>query len=114
MEIETRQHPRRVEARVVDSLGDIWRMVAELRFALRCPEPAEVWYRGHAQDGYNLKPALFRSRRGVRAEQQLFDNYRSFKPELSNWETLFHMQHYGVPTRLLDWTADLATALYLH
>lgn len=33
-------------------------------------------------------------------------------PERSSWEMLAEMQHYGVPTRLLDWTESLAVALY--
>jgi hypothetical protein len=30
----------------------------------------------------------------------------------SSWETLAAMQHYGAPTRLLDWTDALAVAVY--
>jgi hypothetical protein len=31
---------------------------------------------------------------------------------VSSWETLAAMQHYGAPTRLLDWTDALAVAIY--
>jgi hypothetical protein len=30
----------------------------------------------------------------------------------STWHNLFVMQHYGLPTRLLDWTDNFVTALY--
>ena len=30
----------------------------------------------------------------------------------SNWDLLFKMQHYGVPTRLLDWSENLLAAAY--
>ena len=56
-----------------------------------------------------LAPAL---PNGLDAELQVYQTYQAFKPKLSSWETLFDMQHYFVPTRLLDWTTDLATALY--
>jgi hypothetical protein len=31
---------------------------------------------------------------------------------LSSWDVLFTMQHFGAPTRLLDWTETFAVALY--
>jgi hypothetical protein len=31
---------------------------------------------------------------------------------MSDWDTLFTMRHYGVATRLLDWTSSLGVALY--
>lgn len=33
------------------------------------------------------------------------------KPEQKEWHHLFNMQHYGVPTRLLDWTESFAVAV---
>jgi len=34
------------------------------------------------------------------------------KPFPDNWERLFFMQHYGLPTRLLDWSESPYIALY--
>lgn len=33
-------------------------------------------------------------------------------PKDSSWDTLFTMQHHGLPTRLPDWSATFAVALY--
>ena len=33
-------------------------------------------------------------------------------PDAANWKALYYMQHYGLPTRLLDWTANFAAAVY--
>jgi hypothetical protein len=36
---------------------------------------------------------------------------RLFDRRSSDWETLFDMQHYWVPTRLLDWTTVMGVAI---
>jgi len=38
--------------------------------------------------------------------RELYDVYSN------DWDVLFHMQHHGVPTRLLDWTSVFGVALY--
>ena len=50
-------------------------------------------------------------------EQELFHKYRQaatylLKARESDWETVFDMQHYGIPTRLLDWTETLGVAVF--
>ena len=34
------------------------------------------------------------------------------RPLNEEWDTLFFMQHYGIPTRLLDWTENPFIAFY--
>ncbi|TCO02182.1 FRG domain-containing protein [Natronoflexus pectinivorans] len=51
----------------------------------------------------------------IAGERDLFDDYvfKSGKTHsLSSWEILAEMRHYGVPTRLLDWTDRLDIALF--
>jgi hypothetical protein len=105
----------------IETLEDLWKTAVEARAELagrakdmRMTNEADepVWFRGHAKATYILQPSLFRTANGVHAEGRLYHEYRAFKPKLTGWETLFHMQHYLVPTRLLDWTTDFGTALY--
>jgi len=59
--------------------------------------------------------ALARYRAPVNGERELFDEFifRAGKTPTSNsWEVLAEMRHFGVPTRLLDWTDRLDIALY--
>lgn len=78
--------------------------------------PATVWYRGHSKPDYVLKPSLFRSADGHTKEQIAFHEFsrvatRLFTKRTNDWEVLFDMQHYGVPTRLLDWSEALGVAV---
>ncbi|WP_392339152.1 FRG domain-containing protein [Moritella marina] len=74
------------------------------------------WYRGHTDSSYTLLPTMLRKQISFN-ESLLFYDYKSFARPLdgiskSNWQLMLDMQHYGIPTRLLDWTSSLGTALF--
>lgn len=80
--------------------------------------PETVWYRGHSSSEWKLTPSLHRFELGMKNEKILFEDFQKFFLLMgkdhkwsSDWETLFDMQHYGVPTRLLDWTETLGVAI---
>ena len=77
----------------------------------------EVFYRGHADESWDLEPSIFRSHRGIENEHLLFRDMvahvpRDFSECKSALDYLVQMQHYGLPTRLLDVTANPLVALY--
>jgi hypothetical protein len=76
-----------------------------------------LWYRGHPNARFYLLASLLRYKNGLDREQVLFTNFKKFSDRIlkrrnSEWETLFEMQHFGVPTRLLDWSETFGVALF--
>lgn len=75
-----------------------------------------IWFRGQADARWKLTPGFFRAR-NPNEDEMRSDFRRRAVPYLqsaitSDWEWYFTMQHYGLPTRLLDWTAASLLALY--
>lgn len=77
-----------------------------------------AWYRGIADATYKLEPSLFRhpTKKTIeeiaRLEAEVTTRFvQRSVPFLSrtltdDWDKLFLMQHFGVPTRLLDWSEN--------
>lgn len=99
---------------IANSWADFLECVRQARADLGNPDV--VWYRGMSSSNYTLLPSLLRASKGIEKEQSLFNEYqrsaaRLTTPRTNDWELLFDMQHYGIPTRLLDWTDVLGVAI---
>jgi hypothetical protein len=84
---------------------------------------AEVFYRGHADRArHKLVPSLFRQdqegnylyrdREDLLYRELLVSNFADFADDVYTLDRLVRMQHYSLPTRLLDITSNPLIALY--
>src|SRR5437016_6269667 len=86
------------------------------------PQNRPLWYRGQTDAQWSLVPGL--ARRGgkdwIADESMLLTRFRQNAVPLvpagtktdTVWDWLLLMQHYGVPTRLLDWSENALAGLY--
>lgn len=91
-----------------------------VRWVFGAPPAADemAFYRGHTKaDDYKLVPLVFRSPDALKAEPRkyrelLMANPADFAGDASTFERLSRMQHYGLPTRMLDTSTNPLIGLY--
>lgn len=85
-----------------------------------------LWFRGAGKSSYTLSPSIHRHpqlttpEKVIDLETRIIDRFNQravpflHKPldRKNDWEVLFFMQHYRIPTRLLDWSENPFIALY--
>jgi hypothetical protein len=107
----------------IESLDDLIRLAREIKEGDIHPH-VRWWWRGQADTGWKLRPGVYRSNFPAKEEWEriLLENHlaQDFRVESAGLiegsndldKLYFLEQHYGLPTRLLDWTTNPLAALF--
>lgn len=105
-----------IQLKKIRNFNDFLDVISSLQIVNE-PNKMKLFYRGHSNVNYQLQPSIQRSAHLASNEQHLYEqsiiyNPEYFQNEIYHIDKLKTMQHYGIPTRLLDITSNPLIALY--
>ncbi len=102
----------KIELEIISSISKFNDYISKYR-----KDDALLFYRGHADANFCLQPSISRNDKWQKNERAMYNALLincpdDFEKCHSHLEKLVEMQHYGLPTRLLDITQNPLVALY--
>lgn len=115
--------------KICRSVEDVLKSIQNDLNVLSDGDITPIWFRGHSKSDYKLLPSLYRMKDNkyfysTKLRETIESLFKSFTvksfgaPEIfekgndSIIGTIVSMQHYSVPTNILDWSTSLFVALY--
>lgn len=110
-----------IEQYNVKSLDQFVKLVGDIRHTWTKADRRffNPWFRGHMDVTWGLVPGIYRNDDFKGREANMRASFKrqgslliTERLPASDWEWYFLMQHYGAPTRLLDWSDGALIALF--
>lgn len=104
---------------VVRTVADLTSVLTDIKRAIGLTKSTiSPWFRGVSDESNSLKPSIYRCEVDRDCERELIRDFKIYSKQMGisdarpDIEWMFLAQHFGLPTRVLDWTENALTALY--